>query len=225
MLIEIERVNKYYNRGLANQVHALEDVFLKVAANEVICLQGPSGSGKSTLLSIIGCIISPTSGTASIMGRQLSRLPDHFLTRHRRENVGFIFQRFNLIEELSVMENITIPLLPLGITPKKRKEIAAPLLDKFALGHRKNFPVKNISGGEMQRTAIARALVLDPPILLADEPTAHLDHQLSSQFMNLMTTLKKEGKTVVITSHDERVAEHPIIDKKYQLSDGQLTNG
>jgi len=222
MRIELSGINKYYNRGKQNEVHALKDINLKVREGEVVCLQGPSGSGKSTLLSIIGCIYPPTSGKAAISGKQLARLPDHFLTLHRRENIGFIFQRFNLIESLSVRDNITLPLLPMGIPPVERNKRAQALLEKLGIGHRAGFRVNNVSGGEMQRVAIARALICDPPLILADEPTAHLDSALSKQFMEIMSLLKDEGKTLVLTSHDPAISHHPIIDKLYTMIDGRL---
>lgn len=222
MRIELEDIHKFYNRGQANEVYALQGVNLKVCEQEVVCIQGPSGSGKSTLLSLIGCVFQPTSGSAKILGKKLSRLPDHFLTVHRRHAIGFIFQRFNLIDELTVYENITLPLVPLGYTPKKRHAAAQPLLEQFGIDHRRNFTVNKISGGEMQRTAIARALIMNPPIILADEPTAHLDSSLRMQFMDFMAALKRDGKTIVITSHDPEIASHPVIDRVLQMKDGQL---
>ena len=166
MRVELEAVDKFYNRGAANEVHALKAIDFAVREGEAVCLQGPSGSGKSTLLSIVGCIFPPTSGKAAISGKQLARLPDHFLTRHRRENIGFIFQRFNLIESLSVRDNITLPLLPLGISPSLRISRARRLLQKLEIEHRENFRVDKISGGELQRVAIARALICDPPLII-----------------------------------------------------------
>lgn len=223
MRVELEDVNKFYNRGAANEVHALKGINFAVREGEVVCLEGPSGSGKSTLLSIIGCIFPPTSGRAVISGKPLARLPDHFLTRHRRENIGFIFQRFNLIESLSVRDNITLPLLPLGIVPSERNNRARSLLQKFEIEHRENFRVDRISGGELQRVAIARALICDPPLILADEPTAHLDIKLSHQFMEIMSALKEEGKTIVLASHDPVIYHNAAIDRVLGMSDGRIT--
>lgn len=223
MRVELEAVDKFYNRGAENEVHALKGVDLAVEEGEVICLEGASGSGKSTLLSIIGCIFPPTNGRAAISGKQLARLPDHFLTRHRRENIGFIFQRFNLIESLSVRDNITLPLLPLGVPPVKRISRAQKLLKKLGIDHRENFRVDRISGGELQRVAIARALICDPPLILADEPTAHLDIKLSHQFMEIMSALKDEGKTIILTSHDPIICGHAVIDRLLGMSNGRIT--
>ena len=224
MHVFLESVHKYYNRGEENEVHALRGITLQVKAGEAACIEGPSGSGKSTLLSIIGCLYPPTSGNATIAGKRLSRMPDHFLTRHRRENIGFIFQRFNLIESLSVLENITLPLLPMGISPHERNRRGRVLLERLGISHRENFRVNRISGGEMQRVAIARALICDPPLILADEPTAHLDTTLSRQFMESMSLLKDDGKTIVFTSHDPIVTKHHICDSLYSMQDGALTS-
>ena len=222
MRVKLEGVNKYYNRGAENEVHALKDISLSINEREVVCLQGPSGSGKSTLLSIIGCLYPPSNGKASISGKQLTRLPDHFLTLHRRENIGFIFQRYNLIESLSVIDNVTIPLLPLGVAPVERNKRAKVLLKNLGILHRQKFRANKISGGEMQRVAIARALICNPPLVLADEPTAHLDESLSLQFMETIAALKNEGRTIILTSHDPLVANHQVIDTIYTLHDGRI---
>jgi len=202
----------------------LQDVSFQVAENEVVCIQGPSGSGKSTLLSIIGCLFPPTSGLAEIDGKRLSRLPDRYLTLHRRQSIGFIFQRFQLIPDLSVQANIILPLLPVGLSPSQCRKRSGKLMELFSISHRQHFPVSKISGGELQRTAIARALILDPPIILADEPTAHLDTDLSMDFMNMIKELKKRGKTVVMTSHDPLVSQHEAVNRCLTLRDGRLKN-
>ena len=222
MLIELKKTTKIYNQRRPNEVTALYDVSLTVAPQTMVCLQGASGSGKSTLLAIIGCVLPPTSGRASIAGKQLSRMPDRFLTKHRRETIGFIFQQFNLLPRLSVLDNITLPLLPLGISPNERKARARKLMDQLSISHRENFPAGQISGGEMQRVAIARALINNQPIILADEPTAHLDSRLSMEFMKIMADLKTAGKTIIIASHDALVAEHPAIDRIIHIKDGRL---
>jgi len=223
MQIELESVNKIYNKGQANEVQALFDISLTVKAGSMVCLRGPSGSGKSTLLAIIGCVFPPTSGKAAIAGKKLSRLPDRYLTLHRRESIGFIFQKFNILPELSVLDNVTLPLLPLGVSPGERRSRADKLLKKFAMDHRSKFPADQISGGELQRVAIARALINSPPIVLADEPTAHLDTKLSYEFMRIMNDLKNEGKTIVLTSHDPLVAEDDAVDQTIEVLDGRLT--
>jgi len=222
-MITLESVNKWYNRDDVNSVHALKEISLLVADNEVVCIQGPSGSGKSTLLSIIGCLFVPTSGLAIINGKPLSRLPDRFLTLYRRQTIGFIFQRFHMVPGLSVMDNICLPLLPLGIGVAERQKRAELLMDRLSLSHRKQFDISAISGGELQRTAIARALINDPPIIVADEPTAHLDERLSNDFMSIIAGLKDDGKTVIVASHDPLVGDHDSVDRCLQMRDGHLT--
>ena len=222
MLVELESVTKIYNQGKANEVRALTDVSLAVEAGSMVCLQGASGSGKSTLLSIIGCVMPPTSGRAAIAGKRLSRLPDRFLTIHRRQTIGFIFQQFNILPALSVLDNITLPLLPLGISPRDRKQRARELMDKLSISHRQDFPAGQISGGELQRVAIARALINDQPLILADEPTAHLDTRLSEEFLSIMADLKAAGKTIIIASHDPLVSEHPAIERIVKIKDGRI---
>lgn len=225
MLVELEEVVKIYNRGEPNEVVALRGVTLSVARAEMVCLQGPSGSGKTTLLSIIGCIFSPTSGRAAIGGRKITRLPDHFLTRYRRELIGFVFQSFNMLDHLSVLDNITLPLLPLGISPRARAKRGDALLERFAISHRRDFPVRQLSGGEMQRAAIARALINDPPIIVADEPTAHLDSRLSKEVVDMLAALKAEGRTLIVASHDPIVAGHPGMDRILSVRDGAVVPG
>jgi putative ABC transport system ATP-binding protein len=149
-------------------------------------------------------------------------MPDRFLTIHRRETIGFIFQQFNVLPRLSVLDNITLPLLPLGVAPKDQKVRARKLMEQLSISHRENFPAGQISGGELQRVAIARALINNQPIILADEPTAHLDSRLSMEFMQIMADLKTAGKTIIIASHDALVAEHPAIDRIIHIKDGRL---
>lgn len=222
MIVELLEVNKTYNPGEANEVRAVKDISLTVTKGNLVCLRGPSGSGKTTILSIIGCLFPPTSGHAAIMGKKVSRLPDHFLSLYRRTIIGFIFQHYNLLPELSVVENIVLPLYPLGYSPKERVQLAEPLLERFGIAHRRDFLTADLSGGEMQRVAICRALIHDPPLLLADEPTAHLDTQMAEQFMSFLVELKDEGKTIVLTSHDPRVCLHPCVDQLHDVADGRI---
>jgi len=222
MLIELEDVTKIYNRNQINEVVALDTVNLQIDSNSMVCLRGASGSGKSTLLSIIGCVFQPTRGRVTVAGKKLSRLPDRFMTLHRRRSIGFIFQTFNILPNLTVRDNIILPLIPLGISPARMRERAWKLMDRFSITHRENFPAGQISGGELQRVAIARALIHNPPLVLADEPTAHLDSRLSEEFMHLMADLKSAGKTIIITSHDPVVTEHPAIDRIIDIKDGRI---
>ena len=222
MRVVLDQVSKVYNSGETNEVVALERVSLAIDKGEMVCLEGPSGSGKTTLLSILGCVIAPTSGSASIGDKKIARLPDHFRTSYRRQLVGFVFQHFNLLEERSLLENVTLPLYPLGVSPKVRRERALPLLRRLAIDHRRDFPVRQLSGGERQRAAIARALINDPPLLVADEPTAHLDRPLAAEIMEIFAALKAEGRTVVIASHDPLVFTHPAVNRRLALVGGRL---
>jgi putative ABC transport system ATP-binding protein len=222
MLIELERVSKTYNQGLPNEVAAVREVTLAIADNAMTCLRGASGCGKSTLLAIIGCVFQPTSGRVTVAGKQLARLPDRFLALHRRQYIGFIFQRFNVLPALTVQENIVLPLIPLGLTPQQMRERAGILMERFGIVHRRAFPAGQISGGELQRVAIARALVNDPPLILADEPTAHLDSRLSNEFMDCLAELKEAGKTIILTSHDPLVSGHRAVDQVIDMQDGRI---
>ncbi len=222
MLIELKNVTKIYNQEQVNEVTALREIDLTIDDNSMTCLRGASGSGKSTLLAIIGCVFQPTTGRVSIAGKQLSRLPDRFLTLHRRQYIGFIFQTFNILPTLTVQDNITLPLVPLGIPPAEMRRKAAVLMERFGIAHRRNFPASQISGGELQRVAIARALINNPPLILADEPTAHLDSRLSEEFMHFMKDLKSAGKTIIITSHDPLVTEHADVDRVLDIKDGRI---
>ncbi len=222
MQVVLEQISKIYNLGEANQVVALDGISLSVASGEMVCLQGPSGSGKTTLLSILGCVLAPTSGRATIGDKRISRLPDHFLTSYRRQLVGFVFQHFNLLPDRTVLDNVTLPLLPMGLPPKARQQRAMVLLEQLAIDHRRDFPVRQLSGGEQQRTAIARALIFDPPLLVADEPTAHLDAGLSLEIMAILTALKTAGKTIVIASHDPLIFDHAAIDRTLTLTKGAI---
>jgi putative ABC transport system ATP-binding protein len=220
-IIELNNVSKEYEIG-GDRVSALSGINLTVLEGQALCIKGASGSGKTTLLSIIGCIFSPSSGGAIVARKKISRLPDHFLTRYRRQLVGFVFQHYNLLEHLSVMENVTLPLVPLGVSPRMREIKALPLLERFGLLPRKNFKVKLLSGGEMQRTALVRALINDPPIFIADEPTAHLDPSLSGEVLSYFADLKGEGRTIVLSSHDPIVAKMGSIDFCIELSEGKI---
>lgn len=222
MDIQLASVEKLFNIGQENEVRALYNISLHIESGEIICLHGPSGSGKTTLLSILGCVYGSTSGSTVIGGKKLFRLPDRFLTKYRREMIGFVHQHYNLLNEMTVLENICLPLLPLGVPPKEQREKADVLLEKFHLSHRKNFSVSQISGGEQQRVAIARALINNPPIFLADEPTAHLDDSLSNEFMAIVEQLKNEGRTIVLSSHDQYVTQHPLIDRVLSMKNGNL---
>lgn len=222
MRIVLEDVHKIFNQGRPNAHAAIRGVSLAIEPNRITCLKGASGSGKSTLLSMIGCLSRPTAGRIRLADRQLSNLPERFLTDIRRHTFGFIFQQFNLISGLSVLENVRLPAYPLAPDYRKLTQTATGLLARFGLEHKAHNPVQWLSGGEAQRVAICRALINDPQILIADEPTANLDTRLSHAFMGQLRQLRDTGKTVLITSHDPVVFDSPVVDRVIELCDGQL---
>ncbi|RMG72492.1 MAG: ABC transporter ATP-binding protein [Nitrospirae bacterium] len=221
-LIKVEGVSKCFNRGRPNEIWPVRDVSLEVYPSEVVVLKGPSGSGKTTLLGLIGCMGRPTSGRIILKGRDVAKLPERFLTEIRRNTFGFIFQQFNLISGISVRENILLPLYPTSYKPSEMKERVKRLMEKLSLLHRESFPVERLSGGEQQRVAIARALVNDPEVIVADEPTAHLDSKLSVELLRILKNLKSEGKTILIATHDPLVFESELVDRVYEIRDGEI---
>lgn len=222
MQIELQDVRKAFNQGRPNEFWAIQGVSLDIEPNRVTCLKGASGSGKTTLLSIIGCLSRPTSGRVLLEGQMLSGLPERFLTDIRRHTFGFIFQRFNLIQGLSVLENVMLPAYPLGLPHADLKARAQRLLTQFQLAGKAPNPVEWLSGGEAQRVAICRALINDPQVLIADEPTANLDSRLSRELMELIGQLRDAGKTILITSHDAEVYASPVVDRVVAMRDGRL---
>ena len=222
LIIETIDVTKTYNLGKPNQVTAVKDASLQINGGSLVVLKGPSGSGKTTLLSLIGCQAKPTRGEVIIRGKRISKLPEKFMNRHKRNHIGFIFQHFQLIGGMSVLDNIVLPLLPEGISPKERNKRADRLLERFDLTHRRQFKVSYLSGGEQQRVAIARALINNAGILLADEPSAHLDSKLTGDFLDHVKQLKRSGHTILITSHDPIIYQHPAVDRVFEIKDGQM---
>lgn len=220
--IQVEGLSKIYNSGQADEVAALADISLAIELNEVVVLTGPSGSGKTSLLSLIGCMGRPTQGSVFIAGKNVVKLPERFLTEVRRKRFGFIFQQFNLIRELSVLENVLLPLYPLDMRMGVMKEKSLPILEKLKILDKKNLKVKKLSGGEQQRVAIARALINEPEVIIADEPTAHLDRKLAQEFLDILSLLHEEGKTVVIATHDPFVSGSELVGKTVFMRDGRL---
>ncbi len=222
MRLELTAVSKAFNQGRPNEFWAIRDVSLEIQPNQVTCLKGASGSGKTTLLSMIGCLSRPTSGRIVLGDKTLSGLPERFLTDIRRHTFGFIFQQFNLIQGLTVLENVMLPAYPLGLNRHDLAQKAIALLDQFGLGDRGADQVQWLSGGEKQRVAICRALINDPEILIADEPTANLDTKLSHEFMQLIATLRTSEKSILITSHDPVVFESTVVDRVVEMCDGRV---
>ena len=202
------------------QTKALNDVPLQVEQGEFVAIMGPSGCGKSTLLNILGALDSPTSGSYFFEGKQVDKMTENQLTALRKGNLGFIFQSFNLIDELTVYENVALPLVYLGMKTLQRKERVNKVLEKVNLLHRANHYPQQLSGGQQQRVAIARAVVTECKLLLAEEPTGNLDSVNGIEVMELLSELNRQGTTIIIVTHSQRDAKyaHRVI----QLLDGQI---
>ena len=221
-MIELDDIHKAFNQGQPNEYWALSGIHLKVEAHQVTALSGPSGSGKTTLLTLLGCLARPTQGRVRLRGEDVSGLPERFLTEIRRRTFGFIFQQFNLVRGLSALDNVMLPAYPLGLPYGQLREKAENQLAGLDLGHRRDARVEWLSGGEQQRVAIARALINDPEIIVADEPTANLDTALSRQFLDILSHLIDEGRTVILTSHDPLVVDSSVVNRVVRLRDGHL---
>jgi len=219
-LIDVRRLSKAYTLG-ADRVQALRGIDLAVDPGEHLAIMGTSGSGKSTLLHILGCLDTPTGGEYHLDGRNISDLDDRALSRIRSRSVGFVFQTFNLIPEYSVMENVSLPLLYQGIAEAEAKERAGRSISTVGLDHRAQHRPKELSGGEMQRAAIARALVADPLIILADEPTGNLDAATGREILALFGELHRKGATILTVTHDPDVAA--ACRRILRLEDGRLS--
>lgn len=224
-MIELVNIRKVFHAGRSNEHVALDHITLTIAARQVTVLKGPSGSGKTTLLSILGCLARPTSGRIKLLDKETTSLPDRFLTAIRRNTFGFIFQHFNLLPGISVLENVMLPAYPTGARVAAIRARARELLQVFGLSAKISAKAQWLSGGEAQRVAIARALINNPPIIIADEPTAHLDTALSRDFLNIMQEFKTQGKTILMASHDPMVYESAIVDGVVEMRDGRITAG
>jgi putative ABC transport system ATP-binding protein len=224
-MISLSHVSKTYNEGRENEVRAVRDISLDIAADATTVFTGPSGSGKTTLLSLIGCLSRPSSGRISLDGEVISGLPEKFMTGIRRQTFGFVFQRFNLVRGLSVLENVMLPAYPMGPDYRNLRRRAGELLGMLGMSDRARMTPEHLSGGEAQRTAIARALINDPAIIIADEPTANLDTRLTVQFLDIIGRLRRQGKTVLITSHDPRIWQASLVDRVIAMEDGRIGDG
>jgi putative ABC transport system ATP-binding protein len=221
-MIELRDVRKVFHEGRPDELVAVDGVSLAIAPNTVTVLRGPSGSGKTTLLSLVGAMARPTSGRIVVDGREITSLPERFLTDVRRKTFGFVFQQGNLVRGVSTLENVMLPAYPLGEPRPALVARARKLLELLDHGHRLRARAEWLSGGEAQRAAIARALVNGPKVIVADEPTAHLDTKLSREFMEIVGRLKAQGKTIVIASHDPIVCDAPAVDRAVGMRDGRL---
>jgi putative ABC transport system ATP-binding protein len=224
-MIEVMEIRKVFNAGKPNEFVAIDGVSLSIEHRKVTVLKGPSGSGKTTLLGILGCMARPTSGRIILSEGEITSLPERFLTEIRRTTFGFVFQQFNLIKGITTLENVILPAYPVGDSPVVLKKRAMELLSLFNLSQKAYSKVEWLSGGEAQRASIARALMNNPEVIIADEPTANLDTKLSREFMEIVGNLKGQGKTVIIASHDPIVYDSPIVDSVVEMRDGKIIAG
>lgn len=219
-VLEARDITKTFREG-AETVPVLRGVSLDLHSGEIVALEGPSGSGKTTLLSILGCILTPTDGEVVIAGERVDKKKPERLPEMRKKSIGFVFQQFNLFPALTAAENVEYALNVKGVRGKKASEEADRVLDAVGLGERKHFLPRDLSGGQKQRVAVARALAGNPPILLADEPTANLDSHVGMQVLEMFRDLaKKEDRALLIVTHDPKVRS--VSDRVLKIEDGQL---
>ena len=220
-LIETVGLWKTYVMG-TEEIHALRGVSLQIERGEYVAIMGPSGSGKSTLMNLIGCLDTPTRGSYLLNGKQVSQMNDNELARIRNEEIGFVFQTFNLLPRATALHNVELPLVYAGVPAKDRQERAKGALEKVELTQRMTHRPNELSGGQRQRVAIARALVNNPSILLADEPTGNLDSKTGNEIMVLFERLHKAGNTIVLVTHEANVAAYAY--RAIHIRDGRVEN-
>jgi len=218
-LISLSNIRKTYVLG-AQTVHALKKIDLDIQRGEFVALMGPSGSGKSTLMNVIGCLDTPSQGEYWLNDKEVSKMSDVDLSKVRNDEIGFVFQTFNLLTRLTALDNVALPLVYAGIPLKERNERAAETLNKVGLGDRFHHKPNELSGGQRQRVAVARALINNPSLLLADEPTGNLDTRTSHEIMALFEEIHAAGNTIVLVTHEEDIAKHA--KKIVRLRDGLI---
>ena len=221
-MIELNAISKIFNAGKPNRFTALRRIDLTLAPGQVAVFKGPSGSGKTTLLGLIGCMARPTAGRLRIRGREVTRLPERSLSRIRRDAFGFVFQSFNLVSGVSVLENVMLPGYPTDVPHRRVGRRALLLLETLEIRSKAHLPVQSLSGGEQQRAAIARALINDPEFVIADEPTAHLDTDLAEQFLEIVARIKDQGRTVLMGSHDPVLFNSTVVDRIIEMRYGRI---
>jgi putative ABC transport system ATP-binding protein len=221
MLVEVSHLSRRYGAG-ASAVPALHDVSFSIGAGEYVAIMGPSGSGKTTLINLIGLLDRPTSGSLCFAGVEVTRLSPDRLARIRNRDIGFIFQSYNLLSRYTALENVELPLVYAGIRRSERRRLAEVTLERVGLRHRAWHWPAQLSGGEQQRVAVARALVSQPQLLLADEPTGALDSRMGLQILALLQSLNQAGNTILMVTHDQHIASHA--SRILQLQDGALVD-
>lgn len=220
-LVDIRDISKVYNPG-ENEVRALDHIDLTINENEFVAIIGQSGSGKSTLMNMLGCLDIPSSGTYLLHDQDVSHLTDNELSDIRNKEIGFIFQGFNLIQNLTAIENVELPLIYRGVPRRERVRLSEIALGKVGLENRKTHKPSEMSGGQQQRVAIARAIAQAPPIILADEPTGNLDSASSKEIMGILKELHSEGSTVILITHDNGIASQA--DRTIKIMDGRIVH-
>jgi putative ABC transport system ATP-binding protein len=218
-LVEVQDMCKIYNPG-ENEVRALDHVSLKIQKGEFVAIIGHSGSGKSTLMNMLGCLDVPTSGRYYLNGKDVSNMTDDELSDIRNIEIGFIFQGFNLIPNLTAQENVELPLIYRGVPRKERSALATESLEIVGLSHRMDHKPSEMSGGQQQRVAIARAIAAKPPVILADEPTGNLDSRSTQEIMNVLKELHRSGRTVILITHDDEIAAQ--VKRVIRIKDGRI---
>lgn len=218
-LIKVRDMYKIYNPG-ENEVHALDGVSLDVYEGEFVAIIGHSGSGKSTLMNMLGCLDVPTQGTYILNGRDVSRLTDNELSNVRNNQIGFIFQGFNLIPNLTALENVELPLIYRKVDRATRRKLSVEALKRVGLEERMKHKPAEMSGGQQQRVAIARAIAMSPPLILADEPTGNLDSKSTRDIMKILNDLNEQGNTIVLITHDDGIAENAR--RVVRIMDGKI---
>lgn len=218
-LIHLQNVSKIYHLG-GEEIRALDDISLDIDIGEFISIIGPSGSGKSTLMHILGCLDSPTKGTVELDGTMIENASEHELARIRNRKIGFVFQSFNLLPKLSVLQNVELPMNYSGANARERRERAMEALQMVGMDNRAKHRPMQLSGGQMQRTAIARALVNRPKIVFADEPTGNLDSHTGEAILQLFHKLSQEGRTIALVTHDPEIAA--FTPRRIEIRDGKI---
>ena len=218
-LVKLEKINKTYKMGDI-VVNALSDINLQVKYGEYIAILGPSGSGKSTLMNVLGCLDKPSSGKYFLDNKDVSDLSRNELATVRNQKIGFIFQSFNLLDYCSALENVALPLVYRGVSRSDRLARAREILEQVGLGDRVGHKPNELSGGQKQRVAVARALVSEPEVILADEPTGNLDSKSGEDVMNLFSKLSESGKTIIVVTHDQKLAKR--MRRVIEISDGKV---
>jgi putative ABC transport system ATP-binding protein len=221
-MIRLVEIKKVFNAGQPNEFVAVRGISLTLEEGRATVLKGPSGSGKTTLLSLIGCMARPTEGRIWLGDREITSLPERFLTEIRRKTFGFIFQQPNLIKGITALENALLPAFPLGESYASIKKRGLRLFEVLHIASKAHSRVEWLSGGEAQRVTIARAMINNPAILIADEPTAHLDTAHTQELLEILQGMKREGKTLLISSHDPLVYDSPVADRVVTVRDGRI---